>query len=398
MLKFTSVLAIAVIAMTVLFAMLFADAATPKWHEITPDYTYKQYLADSGKKIPTDYKEYEKREKLFQASLREVLVHNSDKTQLYKKGINQFSDWTKEEFKRMNGGKATQMRSKVLELQKKPYHSFHTKSSAGTYPIAFDWRNQVPAVITAVKNQGQCGSCWAHGSTETLESHYAIATGELYVLSQQQVTSCALNPNDCGGTGGCMGSIAQLAFEYIIEHGGQTEEWQAPYTAFYGTTGTCDINSKATYPAKFTGYKTVASNDQDAVLDALTTVGPLAVNVDASEWSQYSAGIYDGCNYAKNISIDHVVQLVGYGVDAALGHKYWTIRNSWSAGFGEDGYIRLIRHDTPECGWNVDAQDGTACKGQPSTQWTCGACGLLFDTSYVTAAVPSSQQKKFTKL
>jgi cathepsin L len=391
MLKFASALAVVIFAISALLAIIFADAATPKWDKLTPEYTYEQYCKDLGKKIPSDYKEYEKREKLFKTQLREVLAHNADKTQTYKKGINKFSDWTREEFARLNGGRSTYMEDVKAELRAKPFHSVHKKSvKSAPYPIAFDWRDQRPSVISAVKDQGQCGSCWAHGSTETLESHYAIATGQLYVLAQQQITACAPNPNQCGGTGGCQGSIAELAFAYVIQNGGQTEEWQYPYTAYWGTTGTCSIPSQSNVFAKFSSYKTVASNDQDAVLDALTAVGPLAVNVDASQWNNYETGVYSGCNYANNISIDHVVQLVGYGVDYGLNLKYWTIRNSWSASYGENGYIRIIKHDTPQCGWNVNAQDGTACKGQPSTQWVCGQCGVLFDTSYPVPVVPTN--------
>lgn len=293
MLKFTTVLAFAVVLISafLLLSGIAADAArTPKWHQLTPAYSYSQYLADSGKKAPTDPLEFAKREKIFMTTLREVLEHNAKPNQLYKKGINKFADWTKEEFKKLNGAKIMELDSVKRELQAKPYHSFHVKAARSSpFPLNFDWRN-TPNVISTVKDQGQCGSCWAHGSTETLESHYALATGELYVLSQQEVTACAPNPNDCGGTGGCGGSIAQLAFQYIIENGGQTQEWEYPYTAYWGTTGSCNKGS-STAITKFSGFKTVASNDQDAVMDALINAGPLAVNVDASNWNTYESGM-----------------------------------------------------------------------------------------------------------
>lgn len=395
MLKFSSVLAfVAIIAASLLF--FFAAEAEarqyPKWTKLTTGYSYEQYLKDANKAAPADPLEYSMREKLFLASLKEVMTHNAKPNQLYKKGINKFSDRTREEFRALNGGLSTKMVAAKERIRAKlatPHVVGAARSSP--YPVAWDWRDFKPQVISAPKSQQICGDCWAHAATETLESHYAIATGDLFVMSQQQVTACTPNPNQCGGTGGCGGSIAELAYEYIITNGGITEEWQYPFTAGQGETGKCLWPSAtASAVAKFSGFKVVASNDANSVMDAIMNAGPLAVNVDASTWNDYESGIFDGCNYANNISIDHVVQMVGWGYDAALDNAYWTIRNSWSASYGENGYIRILRQPGAEqCGWNVNAQDGTACKGQPSTQWTCGQCGVLFDTSYPVPIVPN---------
>lgn len=238
----------------------------------------------------------------------------------------------------------------------------------------------MPSIFSSIKDQGNCGSCWAHASTENLESMWALKTGQLYTLSQQEITACAPNPNDCGGFGGCMGSTAELAYAYVST-AGIAQEWTYPYTAYNGTTGTCRAKADITPTnVQVNGYTAIASNDQDAVMDALARVGPLAINVDASTWGSYGLGIYDGCHY--NISIDHVVQLVGYGHDDGLNADYWIVRNSWSPAWGENGYIRLMRHATPTCGWDVDPQDGTACKGSPAQLWACGQCGVLFDALY----------------
>jgi C1A family cysteine protease len=86
-------------------------------------------------------------------------------------------------------------------------------------------------VVSDVKNQGSCGSCWAFASTETVESHVALASGLLWTLSPQQLVACAPNNDDCGGYGGCMGSVPQLAYQYLIETGGFAEEWSYPYTS-----------------------------------------------------------------------------------------------------------------------------------------------------------------------
>merc|ERR1712024_198372 len=106
----------------------------------------------------------------------------------------------------------------------------------------------------------------------------------------------------------------------------------------------------------------------------LANVGPLSVAVDASKWSFYSGGIFDSCDYSRNIEINHAVQLVGYGSDSD--GDYWIVRNSWGSRWGEDGYIRLRRDSAAQC--------GTACSGGPGSdeQHVCGQCGVLFDVSY----------------
>merc|ERR1711936_782862 len=205
-------------------------------------------------------------------------------------------------------------------------------------PASVDWREK--GAVTPVKNQGQCGSCWAFATTAMIESYAAIATGNLPVLSSQQVTSCTPNPLSCGGTGGCMGSIPQLAYTYIQLFGHASED-DYPYTSGSTTqTGDCMYDFDGTAPVTgLTGYNTLTANDQDAVMTHLAEVGPLAVAVYASGWGGYSGGVYDGCSYDSNIALNHAVQLVGYGTD---------------------------------------------CSGGPGSdeQHVCGQCGVLFDVSY----------------
>lgn len=358
------------VAVAVLVAVAFARP--PKAHELE-GYTFEKYVKDFNKAYHKPA-EFARRKALFEAKLADVKAFNEKSGRTYTKGINHMSDWTVEEFKATNGARPRAMKHLADPTLRKPFKATDTPR-----PPSVDYRNSVPAILTAVKDQGMCGSCWAHGSTETMESYLALATGNLYVLSQQQVTACAPNVQQCGGTGGCGGSTAELAFEYVINNG-LTQEWEYPYTAYNGTTGTCIAQSDARI--QLSGYVTLPANDQDAVLDTLAHQGPLAVNVDASEWSDYESGVYSGCNYANNISIDHVVQLVGYGHDDSLNLDYWIVRNSWSPIYGEHGFIRVLRQAQPECGWDVDAQDGYACAGQPTSLWVCGMCGILGDTSF----------------
>jgi cathepsin L len=97
----------------------------------------------------------------------------------------------------------------------------------------------VTDVVSAVKDQGHCGSCWAFASTATIESYVALSTGMLFDLSTEQIAMCAPNPDACGGTGKCEGSTAELAFEYLTGAKGIYEEYQYPYISYYGESRVC---------------------------------------------------------------------------------------------------------------------------------------------------------------
>jgi len=245
-----------------------------------------------------------------------------------------------------------------------------------------DWRNQ--SIITAVKDQGACGSCWTFGTTETIESFYALAhgVGNLTVLSEQEILDCTPNPNDCGGTGGCGGGTPELAMAQLIHLGGQTSEKLYPYKSGGGQDFKCHFSNQTTAPvAVLKSFVVLPSNQYMPILTAVATLGPMTVNVDASAWMSYEVGVFNGCNQ-KNPDIDHVVQLVGYGVDGS--DLYWLVRNSWGAGWGEGGYIKLYRSSTPDCGVDKNPQDGTGCNGGPPTVTVCGTCGIWYDVSYPT--------------
>jgi len=338
---------------------------------------FAQFKEQYGKVYKTRT-EHQMRFDIFQANLKKIEEHNKSGAS-WKKGINQFSDLTEAEFQAMYLGGYKRLPT--------PAGNFTTVSKpAKDLPAEVDWRKQ--GVVTDVKNQGQCGSCWAFCTTEMIESYAGIATGSTPELSSQQVTSCTPNPLSCGGTGGCMGSIAQLGYTYIQLFGHVTEE-DYPYTSGTTTeTGDCMYDFMNTAPViGITGYNVLPSNDQDAVLTHLAEVGPLAVSVYASGWGSYSSGVYDGCDFDANIAMNHAVQLVGYGTDASEG-DYWIVRNSWGSRWGEDGYIRLQRQSTAQCGTDSTPMDGSACVGGPGNdeQHVCGQCGILFDSSYPLGA------------
>jgi len=254
----------------------------------------------------------------------------------------------------------------------------------GDLPTEMDWRSK-DGVVTPVKNQGGCGSCWAFSTTETLESHYSLATGEAApVLSPQQLVSCAPNPDHCGGTGGCAGSTQPLGFNYT-ETAGLSLESSYPYK---GVTGTCD-SSKVSPVVKNTGYTVLDTNNYTQLITAVATQGPVAISVAAGGfgWQLYGGGVYSGsCGF----DMDHAVQLVGYGTDN--GKDYWLVRNSWGS-WGEKGYIRMERFGEGKepCGTDKTPQDGDACEGDTKPRTYCGLCAILSASSFPTGVGKATQ-------
>jgi len=352
-----------------------AVASPPKAHQLD-GYTFQQYVSDFGKVYGSD--EARSREQVFNEALSEIRAHNTAPGTTYKLGVNKFTDMTDAEKKAFKGKSKKEHELFKAMLTVDPPSSFmQNLKPVSELPASVDWRTHSPSVVTPTKNQGGCGSCWAFSATEVLESHVAIATGKLYELAPQQLVSCAPNPDDCGGTGGCEGSVQWLGFNYTAT-AGLSLETSYPYTA---TTGTC--KTSAIKPvAGNTGYVRLPANNYTVLMNAVATLGPIAISVDAG-WMSYESGVYTG---SCGTTIDHAVVLVGYGTDK--GTDYYLVRNSWGSSWGEDGYIRQLRKpdDSTNCGIDKDPSSGTECKPYPSKQKVCGLCGILSDSSYPTGA------------
>jgi len=315
----------------------------------------------------------------FKENLKSIHQHNSRNDVTYTQGINQFTDLSDQEFKEIHlqgykrGADGLDLESSMTVM---------AISDDDELPDSVDWREK--SVITPVKDQGRCGSCWAFATVEQVESYYAIAhDGNQTILAPQQLVSCMPNPLHCGGYGGCKGATATLGFSYITVSG-LVKESEYPYTSGKeGKDGTCLISDGAIQPEVYVErYNLLPRNDMNAVMRHLAFVGPLAVNVDASLFHKYNGGVFDECSYSENIDINHVVQLVGYGTDSELGLDYWLIRNSWSPTYGENGYIRLKREKQTLCGHDKTPLHGVGCKGGKPEVKACGMCGLLYDASY----------------
>jgi len=358
-------------------SLLAIVAAKTTWKELQ-GYTFEKFVDEFGLKY--DSTEVENRRALFNTELARVRAHNT-KNLSWKEGVNKFSAMTPEEKKAFHGISKghLQVQKSTLKHNKSLPADFQMKS-VKDLPTSVDWRQS--GIVSAVKDQGHCGSCWAFAATATIESHVAKATGLLFDFSPEQIAMCSPNPDSCGGSGGCNGATHEIAFEYLTGSSGLYQEFQYPYTSYTGTNYACSIPKVGAPKGVIDGYVQLPSNDYTSLMNGIATVGPIAITVDASEWHSYESGVFNGCNQV-NPDLNHGVVLVGYGTDAFYG-DYWLVRNSWNANFGEAGYIRVARtsDESSLCGSDITPQDGTACAGSDDPVNVCGTCGILYDTSY----------------
>jgi len=350
-------------------------AGHTRWHQLD-GYSFSRYVKEYQKFYTPE--EYSLREQIFNKKIAIIQKHNTNPDFTWKQGVNHMTDWTEEEFKAIRGYKkqlaytSTTRQSKIQTLE-------HIKME--DLPQAVDWRDK--SIISPVKDQGRCGSCWTFGTAETVESHWALATGQLMALSEQQILDCTPNPNQCGGTGGCGGGTAELALQMIMNNGGLSTEWTYPYTSYMGANFHCQFNGTNTDAfVQVANYVALPTNTLAPIMKAIGTVGPLAISVEASHWSAYETGVFDGCNQT-NPDLDHEVQLIGYGTDSQLG-DYWLVRNSWATTWGELGYIRIRRtaNEQARCGIDITPSDGEGCTNGPPKVTVCGTCGILYDADF----------------
>jgi cathepsin L len=354
-------------------AVLAMVAANPS--QDLNNYTFEKFVDEFQMKYSAA--EIPARKALFEAELTRVREHNA-KSKSWKEGITKFAAMTPAEKNTFFGRSKNAHKALRSSKNERPLPENFVMKPVSELPAHVDWRDS--GIVTPVKDQGHCGSCWAFASTAVIESHVAKSSGLLFDLSVQQMAMCAPNPHHCGGSGGCDGSTAELAFEYVTGSNGMYQEYQYSYTSYYGQNSAC-VTPSGSPVATIDGYVRLPENNYTALMNAIATVGPVAVSVDASSWSRYSSGIFDGCNQV-NPDIDHAVVLMGYGEEN--GQKFWLVRNSWSPKWGEKGYIRVLRTDNEEgrCGMDITPQDGTACEGETDPVKACGTCGMLFDSAY----------------
>ena len=284
----------------------------------------------------------------YEQSLQRVAAHNAG-DHSWKAGINQFSDLSDEEFKnsylmRPQKCSATNTVGVPGETTRLRGASENKKKTADL-PPSIDWRSR--GIVSEVKNQGGCGSCWTFSTTGALESHLALKAGAWRAprLSEQQLVDCA----GAFDTQGCNGGLPSHAFEYIKHAGGLSTEFSYPYHA---KDQKCSFNASASTTAPQSngigirvpgGSVNLTKGDEAALKYYLATRGPVSIAFDvASDFRDYKSGVYSStvCSHDAE-HVNHAVLAVGYGVDPVSAKPYWLIKNSWDYTWGDSGYFRM---------------------------------------------------------
>merc|ERR1712154_48508 len=276
--------------------------------------------------------EHNSRRAIFAENLRLINKHNAEHAlglHTYTLGVNKFADMTNEEFVRQYNGYVAPSDVQEAEAEE--------NIDISSLPKSVDWRAK--GYVTPVKNQQQCGSCWAFSAVASMEGAHFKKTGKLVSLSEQNLVDCVTKYF------GCNGGLPGDAFQYVIKNHGIDTETSYPYTA---RDGQCHYSS-ATEGATFSEAVAVESKNEDALKKAVATVGPVSVGIDASHFSfqLYKRGVYY-CRFCSQTRLDHGVLVVGYGNED--GHDYWMVKNSWGSNYGENGYIKMSRNRNNNCG------------------------------------------------
>lgn len=270
---------------------------------------------------------------IFRDEVRRIIAHNSNPDRTWEMGINHLSDQTGEE-------------------KMQHYHVMHAQECSATgasprnvyedpLPTHFDWRSQ--DMVSPVKDQKECGSCWTFSTTGAIESHYMIATGEQESFSEQQLIDCPdATKYDVHG---CNGGLPSLAFNFIKDFGLETEN---DYS-YQARDASCKYD-QSKFRVVIDGAYEITEGDEDQLAHELLKNGPVSVAFEVvDDFMSYSSGVYSSkdCKNGR-MNINHAVLAVGFGT-TEQGVDYWIVKNSWSTKWGDEGYF-LIERGVNMCG------------------------------------------------
>ncbi|XP_051894014.1 procathepsin L-like [Pristis pectinata] len=316
-------------ALAPFLAVAFANLHNPALDEAWlnwKSFHKKEYVGNEGSYRRT----------VWEKNLQLIELHNLEHSMgkhSFQMGMNHFGDLTTEEFNEVwNGFQAFEVKNS----------SRKEAASGGPKPFklpqSVDWRAK--GYVTEVKNQGYCGSCWAFSAVGALEGQTFRKTGKLISLSEQNLVDCS----NSEGNHGCNGGLMHLAFNYVQSNNGIDTEKYYPYTA---RESTCKYNS-IWRGTTCHGYRFVAWGSETALAEAVATVGPISVAIDAKHpsFQFYRSGVYYEPN-CSSVNVNHGVLAVGYGSEN--GENYWLVKNSFGTGWGDHGYIKMAKDRSNNC-------------------------------------------------
>jgi KDEL-tailed cysteine endopeptidase len=295
--------------------------------KVDPRGAFSDWVARFERAYKDNVEEYEHRFRVWLDNLEFIVEYNA-KHATHWLGLNHLADMTHEEFKATRLGYRAELKPKK-ELGATPF-----RYENASPPEKVDWVKA--GAVTEVKNQQQCGSCWAFSTTGSVEGINQIVTGELVSLSEQELVDCDIVQDH-----GCHGGLMDFAFNFIVQNGGLDTEKDYPYDALEEA---CQANKRNRHVVTIDGHEDVPPNDEVALMKAVANQ-PVSVAIQADErpFQLYSGGVFDApCGTA----LDHGVLAVGYGHETVNGTSkpYWLVKNSWGPAWGDNGFIKLVRN------------------------------------------------------
>jgi len=318
--------------------LLLAAAAATLAANVKPREVYERLFFEHMQKYSLHFEsgeEFAKRIQIFANMVDTIEEHNASGS-TYKLGLNQFSHLTFEEFQQAVNLGSTRPPSLRRNTNAK-VHAAPADSSS--LPASVDW--VAAGAVTAIKNQGSCGSCWSFSTTGSLEGAYYLKYKTLKSFSEQELVSC--DTTDYGCNGGWM----DTAFEWVMSNKGLASESDYPYVSGTGNNPACISSKPQDSKVTPSGYTDVTPGSVSALMSAVAQQPvSIAIQANQKDFQSYSSGVLTGrCGQR----LDHGVLAVGYGTWTD-GTQYWKVKNSWGSTWGMDGYILIERSDADLCG------------------------------------------------
>ncbi|XP_077181972.1 cathepsin F [Paroedura picta] len=290
---------------------------------------FKDFLA-TYKKSYKNQRETERRFQIFAENLKKAQVIQELDQGTAEYGVTKFSDLTEEEFR------TTYLNPLLAKVPHRPMKLATVPSDAA--PSAWDWRDY--GAVTDVKNQGDCGSCWAFSVTGNVEGQWFLRKGSLVSLSEQELVDCDSLDEACGG------GVPSNAYEAIERLGGLETEGDYSYE---GYAQKCGFSKDKV--AVYINSSVAISRDENEIAAWLAKNGPISIALNAFGMQFYRKGVsHPFVLFCNPWMIDHAVLLVGYGTRGQT--AFWAIKNSWGTEWGEQGYYYLYRGNRV-CGMNT---------------------------------------------